>query len=88
MKRRLTAVVEREGDGYVALCSDLDVASQGATVAEARDNLFEALTLFFETASTSEIDRLLKGRFTHCQYRKSLLAKLLVRPGRDVCRIL
>ena len=61
MKKRLTAVVEREGDGYVALCPDVDVASQGATVAEARDNLIEALTLFFETASTSEIDRRLKG---------------------------
>ena len=61
MKRRLTAVVEREGDGYVALCPDVDVASQGATVAEARDNLIEALTLFFETASTGEIDRRLKG---------------------------
>ena len=57
MKNRLTAVVEREGDGYVALCPDVDVASQGSTVAEARDNLIEALTLFFETASTGEIDR-------------------------------
>ncbi len=61
MKRRLTAVVEREGDGYVALCPDVDVASQGATVAEARDNLIEALTLFFEITSASEIDRRLKG---------------------------
>ena len=57
MKNRLTAVVEREGDGYVAVCPDVDVASQGSTVAEARDNLIEALTLFFETASTGEIDR-------------------------------
>ena len=61
MKRRLTAVVEQEGDGYVALCPDVDVASQGATVAEARDNLIEALTLFFENTSASEIDRRLKG---------------------------
>ncbi len=61
MKRRLTAVVEQEGDGYVALCPDVDVASQGATVAEARDNLIEALTLFFEITSASEIDRRLKG---------------------------
>ncbi len=57
MKKRLTAVVECESDGYVALCPDVNVASQGATVAEARDNLIEALSLFFETASTSEIDR-------------------------------
>ena len=48
---------EREGDAYVALCPQLDIASQGATVAEARANLEEALELFFETASTSEIQR-------------------------------
>ena len=57
MNRRLTAIVEREGDGYFALCPELDVASQGTTVAEARDNLVEALTLFFETASVGEIDK-------------------------------
>ena len=39
MNRRLTAIVERDGDGYVALCPEVDVASQGGTVAEARDNL-------------------------------------------------
>lgn len=54
MTRRLTAIVEREGDGYVALCPELDVASQGKTVAEARDNLAEALALFFETARRPE----------------------------------
>ena len=61
MNRRLTAIVEREGDGYVALCPELDVASQGDTVTEARDNLAEALTLFFETASAEEVDRRLRG---------------------------
>jgi predicted RNase H-like HicB family nuclease len=55
--RRLTAVIEREGNGYVALCPQLDIASQGDTVEEARANLTEALTLFFETADRSEIDR-------------------------------
>ena len=57
MNRRLTAIIEREGNGYVALCPEVDVASQGDTVAEARDNLAEALTLFFETASAGEVDR-------------------------------
>jgi predicted RNase H-like HicB family nuclease len=57
MLRRLTAVIEREGDGYVALCPQLDIASQGDTIEEARANLTEALTLFFETADASEIDR-------------------------------
>jgi len=31
MKRMLTAVIEREGDGYVSLCPELDIASQGST---------------------------------------------------------
>ena len=61
MNRQLTAIIEREGDGYVALCPEVDVASQGDTVAEARDNLAEALALFFETASAGEIDRRLRG---------------------------
>ena len=61
MNRRLTAIVEREGERYVALCPEVDVASQGDTVTEARDNLAEALTLFFETASAEEVDRRLRG---------------------------
>ncbi|BCX88773.1 hypothetical protein MIN45_P1142 [Methylomarinovum tepidoasis] len=56
MTRRLTAIIEREGDGYVALCPEVDVASQGETVDEARANLKEALELFFETASAREIE--------------------------------
>ena len=59
MTKQMTAIIEREGDGYVSLCPELDIASQGATVAEARENLKEALELFFETASANEIqDRL------------------------------
>jgi predicted RNase H-like HicB family nuclease len=52
---RLTAIIEREDDGFVALCPEVDVASEGSTIEEARGNLIEALTLFFETASPSEI---------------------------------
>ena len=61
MNRRLTAIVEREGEGYVALCPEVDVASQGETVADASDNLAEAVALFLETAPPSEIDRRLCG---------------------------
>ena len=57
MTRRLTAIIEREEDGYVALCPELDIASQGETVAEARSNLQEALELFCGTASASEIQQ-------------------------------
>ncbi len=55
MTKRLTAVIEREGDGYVALCPEVDVASQGQTIDEARENLREAVELFFETASAEEV---------------------------------
>lgn len=55
--RRLTAIIEREDDGFVALCPEVDVASQGSSIEEARANLVEALTLFFEVADESEISR-------------------------------
>ncbi len=54
---RLTASIEREDDGFVSLCPELDVASQGSSIEEARANLVEALSLFFETADPSEITR-------------------------------
>jgi predicted RNase H-like HicB family nuclease len=57
MSHRLTAIIEREGDGYVALCPELDIASQGDTIEQARDNLREALELFFEAAPREEIGR-------------------------------
>ena len=61
--RRLTAIIEREDDGFVALCPELDVASQGSSIEEARANLVEAFTLFFETADESEVSRRLHHEF-------------------------
>jgi predicted RNase H-like HicB family nuclease len=60
-RRRLTALIEREGDGFVSLCPEVDVASQGDTIEEARVNLREAGELFFETASAAEIAERLHG---------------------------
>ena len=57
MNKQLTAIIEREGDGYVAFCPKVDVASQGASVNEASANLREAVELFFETASAAEIQQ-------------------------------
>ncbi len=57
MTRQMTAIIEREGDSYVALCPELDIASQGTSVSEARANLKEALELFYEAAPASEIQR-------------------------------
>lgn len=58
--RQLTAIIEREDELYVALCPELDIASQGETVEEARSNLIEALELFFQVADQDEIERRLK----------------------------
>lgn len=60
-KRQFTAIIEREENGYVSLCPELDIASQGDTVEESRNNLIEALELFFETADASEIENRLHG---------------------------
>lgn len=70
--RQLTAVIEREGDGYVATCPELDVVSQGDTVEEARMNLVEAVEGFFEVASPSEIRR----RWKTETYITSIMPKL------------
>ena len=61
--RMFTAIIEREDDAYVALCPELDIASQGDSVEEARVNLAEALELFFESASPSEIEQRLHTEF-------------------------
>lgn len=57
MKKQLTAIIEREGNEYVSLCPEFDIASQGGSIEEARKNLQEALELFFETASPEEIQQ-------------------------------
>ena len=54
--RQFTGIIEREGNWFVALCPELDIASQGKTVEEARLNLIEAIELFFETADPSEVE--------------------------------
>ena len=63
MTRQFTAIIEREHEGYVALCPELDVASQGDTIEEARANLREALELFLQTASPEEIKQRLREEF-------------------------
>jgi predicted RNase H-like HicB family nuclease len=60
MTRQFTAIIEREDEGYVALCPELDIASHGDTIEEARSNLLEALELFLECASPEEIKERLR----------------------------
>ena len=59
--RRFTAMIYRENDGYVSLCPELDVASQGDSVEEASANLREAVELFIESADASEVEGRLRG---------------------------
>ena len=53
--QQFTAIIEKEENLYVALCPELNIASQGETVEQARTNLIEAIELFFEAASPQEI---------------------------------
>ncbi len=66
MKRvhKLTCWVGREGDGYVSHCPEFDVASQGDSIETAKQNLIEAVELFLEAASDSEVQNRL-GREVH-----------------------
>ena len=68
MRETYTAVLQKEGDAYVALCPELDVVSQGPTVDEAIANLKEAVELFLECADPEELRQrlhreVLVGRF-------------------------
>lgn len=53
--KQLTCIIEREDNGYVSLCPQIDIASQGESIEEARKNLVEAIELFFEMASPQEV---------------------------------
>jgi len=61
IKQIFTVIIEKEDNGYVSLCPELDIASQGDTIEESKDNLKEAIELFLEVASPSEIKNRLKS---------------------------
>ncbi len=72
MIKQLTAIIEREEGGYVSLCLEFDIASQGDTIEEARLNLQKALELFFETASPKRFRRVCTKKFTLPEWRLRL----------------
>ena len=72
MNKRLTAIIQREGDGFVALCPELDVVSQGATIESARANLQEAVELYFECASPEEVEKRTGGEIFITQFEVSV----------------
>jgi predicted RNase H-like HicB family nuclease len=70
VQRQITSIIDCDGNGYISFCPKLDMASQGDTLQEARDNLREALELFFETASPSEI-RHRMSQTINCHYGRA-----------------
>ena len=52
--KQLTAIIHKEDDIYVSLCTELDITSQGSNIEEAKDNLKETVELFFECALAEE----------------------------------
>lgn len=68
MNRPFTALIQREDDMYVSLCPELDIARQGETIQEARQNLREAIELFLEEADSSEV----RERLHNEQYVSSI----------------
>ncbi len=72
MSKRLTALIQREEDMYVAMCPELDVVSQGETVEIASDNLREAVELFLECALDVEISERLGGEFFVTQFEVTI----------------
>lgn len=60
-KHYFSAVIEREDNGYVSLCPELDIASQDKSVEEAKSNLIEAIELFLENADSSAMAARLKS---------------------------
>jgi len=71
-----TVIIEKEDDMYVSFCPDIDVASQGKTIEEAKTNLKEAIELFFDTASTSEISSRLHDEVLYSENFKYLHRKM------------
>ena len=80
---QLTAIIEQEGEGYIATCPEIDVVSQGSTVEEARRNLLEAVEGFFEVASSSEIRRRLKKQ----TYVMPIMPNAPIAKARQVARL-
>ena len=49
MRNEFTAVIERDGDWYIAYCPEIpDANGQGKTIAEVRENLADAIALILE----------------------------------------
>jgi len=85
MSKRLTRIIQAEGQGFVSLGPELDIASQGDTIEDAQDNLREALELFFECASPAEVRQRLKGPILNGKARDAVQSKAERWPKGGTC---
>ncbi len=67
-ERLFTAIMEKEDDIYVALCPELDIASQGGSIENALDNLREAVDLFLQAADPKEVPERRRGHIFVTQF--------------------
>jgi predicted RNase H-like HicB family nuclease len=51
-----TAVVTQDGERFIALCPEFDMASEGSSVAESIANLRNAVEQFLKTADSAVVD--------------------------------
>ncbi|HZJ76880.1 MAG TPA: type II toxin-antitoxin system HicB family antitoxin [Oscillospiraceae bacterium] len=56
MNIRVTVIVQKEGNWYVAKCLENSIASQGSTIEESLDNLRETLELFYEDTTPGHLN--------------------------------
>jgi predicted RNase H-like HicB family nuclease len=57
MVSKLTAIIVKEENWYVAHCMELGVVSQGKTIEDAQGNLREAVELYLESFGTEDIPK-------------------------------
>ena len=78
----LTFVVEREDDQYVALCPQLDVASQGDSIEDAVAHLENAVLLYLDVIEEDgERERIFRERGIQIEERPEGNYRVDVHPG-------
>jgi predicted RNase H-like HicB family nuclease len=64
----LEHIVWKEGQHYVAQCLNVDVSSFGESKEDALSNLNEALELYFEDSSLSDIQEIEQAEIVHAKF--------------------
>jgi predicted RNase H-like HicB family nuclease len=85
---KLTAVIEREDDWFVATCPELGVASQARTIEEAERMIKEAVDLLLEDAGAKEISRRLNQGMQMTYFEPPNIHRRRILSAGEICGIL